>query len=50
MVFAKKGGDVYPGVGGRSFSEMTLVITKCSLRTINPCNHNYPGMGRGVAE
>jgi hypothetical protein len=31
--------DVYPGVGGRSFLEMTLVITKCSLRTINLCNH-----------
>jgi hypothetical protein len=28
---------------------MTLVITKCSLRTINPCNHDYPGMGRGLA-
>jgi hypothetical protein len=26
-----------------------LVITKCSLRTINPCNHDYPGMGRGLA-
>jgi hypothetical protein len=30
--------------------KMTLVITKCSLRTINPCNHNYPGMGQGIAE
>jgi hypothetical protein len=28
---------------------MTLVITKCSLRTINPCNHDYPSMGRGLA-
>jgi hypothetical protein len=28
---------------------MTLVITKCSLRTINQCNHDYPGMGRGLA-
>jgi hypothetical protein len=28
---------------------MTLVITKCSLRTINPCNHDYPGMGWGLA-
>jgi hypothetical protein len=28
---------------------MTLVITKCLLRTINPCNHDYPGMGRGLA-
>jgi hypothetical protein len=28
---------------------MTLVITKCSLRKINPCNHDYPGMGRGLA-
>jgi hypothetical protein len=28
---------------------MTLVSTKCSLRIINPCNHDYPGMGRGLA-
>jgi hypothetical protein len=28
---------------------MTLVITKYSLKTINPCNHDYPGMGRGLA-
>jgi hypothetical protein len=28
---------------------MTLVITNCSLRTINPCNHDYPGMGWGLA-
>jgi hypothetical protein len=28
---------------------MTLVITKCLLRTINPSNHDYPGMGRGLA-
>jgi hypothetical protein len=27
------------GVGG---FQMTLVITKCSLRTINPCNHITP--------
>jgi hypothetical protein len=25
------------------------VITKCSLRTINPCNHDYPGIGRDLA-
>jgi hypothetical protein len=43
-------GDVYPGVGDRSFSKMTLVITRVYPGTINPCNHNYPGMGRGVAE
>jgi hypothetical protein len=28
---------------------MTMVITKYSLRIINPCNHDYPGMGRGLA-
>jgi hypothetical protein len=28
---------------------MTLVITKCLLRTINMCNHDYPGMGQGLA-
>jgi hypothetical protein len=28
---------------------MTLVITRHSLRTINPCNHDYPSMGRGLA-
>jgi hypothetical protein len=27
------------GVGG---FQMTLVITKCSLRTIEPCNHITP--------
>jgi hypothetical protein len=28
---------------------MTLVITKCLLRTINPCNHDYPSMGWSLA-
>jgi hypothetical protein len=28
---------------------MTLVITKSSPRTINPCNHVFPSMGRGLA-
>jgi hypothetical protein len=28
---------------------MTLVVTKSSLRTINLCNHDYPGMGWGLA-
>jgi hypothetical protein len=40
MSFEKQGRDENPGVEGRRFfSKMTLVITKCSLRTINPCNH-----------
>jgi hypothetical protein len=34
---------------GQEFSKMTLVITKYTLRTINPRNHDYPGMGRGLA-
>jgi hypothetical protein len=28
---------------------MALVITKCLLRTINLCNHDYPSMGRDLA-
>jgi hypothetical protein len=32
------------GVGG---FQMKLVITKCSLRTINPCNHITPVLMRG---
>jgi hypothetical protein len=41
--------DGYTRVGEVGF-KMTLVLTKCSLRTINSCNHNYPGMRRGIAE
>jgi hypothetical protein len=33
----------------QEFFRNDIVITKCSLRTINPCNHDYPGMGRGLA-
>jgi hypothetical protein len=47
--FENNMGDVYPGVGGKSFSEITLVITNCSLRAINTCNNDYPGMGWGLA-
>jgi hypothetical protein len=42
--------DEYPGVGDK-FGFITkhwcfFVV----FRTINPCNHNYPGVGQGVAE
>jgi hypothetical protein len=36
--FLKNEEDDYPWVGEVSF-QMTLVITKCSLKIINPCNH-----------
>jgi hypothetical protein len=37
--FENKVGMYIPELEAGVFSEMTLVITKCSLRTINPCNH-----------
>jgi hypothetical protein len=46
--FENKVGMYIPELEAGVFSEITLVITKCSLRIINPCNHDYPGMGRGL--
>jgi hypothetical protein len=38
-VILKKNGFYQTGGQGDGGFHMTLVITRCSLRTINPCNH-----------
>jgi hypothetical protein len=33
----------------QEFSLKRTLVIRYSPRAINPCNHNYPGMGRGLA-
>jgi hypothetical protein len=45
--FENKVGMFIPELEVGDFLKRTLGI---HTGQINPCNHNYPGMGRGVAE